>query len=140
MKRIDLENITHENLVDLLCIATYGSDWLVIKTLKSERFMDEEVEQSVRDGWCIEDKWAHRLLKGGHIVCLDYADDSNDDYDGDAKPARYELTLDDIKKGLIKARDGEALRDWADFCDENDDYFTCNNLVQVCMFGEVVYG
>jgi hypothetical protein len=127
--RIDLENITHENLVDLLCTATYGSDWLGIKTLKSERFMDEEVEQSVRDGWCIEDKWAHRLLKGGHIVCLDYEDE-----------VRYELTLDDIKKGLIKARDGEAIRDWVDFCEENDDYFTCNNLVQVCMFGEVIYG
>lgn len=127
--RIDLENITHENLVDLLCTATYGSEWLAIKTLKSERFMDDEVEQSVRDGWCIEDKWANRLLKGGHIVCLDYEDE-----------VRYELTLDDIKKGLEKARDGEAVRDWADFCDENDDYFTCNNLVQVCMFGEVIYG
>lgn len=127
--RIDLENITHENLVDLLCTATYGSDWLGIKTLKSERFMDEEVEQSVRDGWCLEDKWAHRLLKGGHIVCLDYEDE-----------VRYELTLDDIKKGLEKARDGEAVRDWADFCEEEDDYFTCNNLVQVCMFGEVIYG
>ena len=127
--RIDLENITHENLVDLLCTATYGCDWLAIKTLKSERFMDEDVEESVRDGWCIEDKWAHRLLKGGHIVCLDYEDE-----------VRYELTLDDIKKGLEKARDGVAPRDWADFCDENDDYFTCNNLLQVCMFGEVVYG
>lgn len=127
--RIDLENITHENLVDLLCTATYGNDWLVIKTLKSERFMDDEVEQSVKDDWCLEDKWANRLLKGGHIVCLDYEDE-----------VRYELTLDDIKKGLEKARDGEAVRDWADFCDENDDYFTCNNLVQVCMFGEVIYG
>lgn len=129
--RIDLENITHENLVDLLCTATYGSEWLAIKTLKSERFMDDEVEQSVRDGWCMEDKWANRLLKGGHIVCYDYFDD---------EVTRYELTLDDIKKGLEKARDGEAIRDWADFCEENDDYFTCNNLVQVCMFGKVVYG
>lgn len=131
--RIDLENITHENLVDLLCTATYGCDWLAITTLKSERFMDDEVEQSVRDGWCIEDKWAHRLLKGGHIVCYDYVDD-------DFENGRHELTLDDIKKGLEKARDGVAPRDWADFCDENDDYFTCNNLVQVCMFGEVIYG
>lgn len=138
--RIDLENISHENLVDLLCTATYGCDWLEIKTLKSERFMDEEVEQSIRDEWSREDKWANRLLKGGHIVCLDYEDDDADEFALMPKPARYELTLDDIKKGLEKARDGEAVRDWADFCDENDDYFTCNNLVQVCMFGEVVYG
>lgn len=138
--RIDLENISHENLVDLLCGATYGSEWLEIKTLKSERFMDEEVEQSVRDEWSCEDKWANRLLKGGHIVCYDYFDDEADDFALMSKPARYELTLDDIKKGLEKARDGEAIRDWADFCEEEDDYFTCNNLVQVCMFGEVIYG
>jgi hypothetical protein len=93
--------------------------------------MDEEVEQSVRDEWSCEDRWANRLLKGGHIVCLDYGDD---------EVTRYELTLDDIKKGLEKARDGVAPRDWADFCEEEDDYFTCNNLMQVCMFGEVIYG
>ena len=133
MRTVDLNSIDHEMLVDLLCTATYGCDWLEIKTLKSERFMDEEVEQSVRDGWCREDRWANRLLKGGHIVCLDY-------YDDDAQPARYELTLDDIKRGLEKARDGEAVRDWSDFVNAEDDYYTCNNLMQVCIFGEVIYG
>ena len=130
MNKRDLNSIDHEMLVDLLCTATYGSEWLQIKTLKSERFMDEEVEQSVRDEWCREDKWANRLLKGGHIVCYDYEDDD---------VARYELTLDGIKRGLEKARDGEAVRDWADFVTEEDDYCTCNNLMQVCMFGEVIY-
>lgn len=129
MRTRDLNSIDHEMLVDLLCTATYGCDWLEIKTLKSERFMDEEVEESVRDEWCREDRWANRLLKGGHIVCIDYEDES-----------RYELTLDDIKRGLEKARDGEALRDYADFVNEEDDYFTCNNLMQVCIFGEVIYG
>lgn len=132
MRTVDLNAIDHEMLVDLLCTATYGSNWLEIKTLKSERFMDEEVEKSVRDEWCREDRWANRLLKGGHIVCLNYEDDD--------VPARCELTLDDIKRGLEKARDGEAVRYWADFVNENDDYFTCNNLMQVCMFGEVIYG
>ena len=129
MRTIDLNAIDHKMLVDLLCTATYGCDWLEIKTLKSERFMDEEVEQSVRDGWCREDRWANRLLKGGHIVCIDYEEES-----------RYELTLDDIKRGLEKARDGEAVREWADFVDETEDYFTCNNLMQVCIYGEVIYG
>ena len=129
MRTRNLNSIDHEMLVDLLCTATYGCDWLEIKTLKSERFMDEEVEQSVRDGWCREDRWANRLLKGGHIVCIDYEEES-----------RYELTLDDIKRGLEKARDGEAVRDYADFVNEEDDYFTCNNLMQVCIYGEVIYG
>ena len=133
MNKRDLNSIDHEMLVDLLCTATYGSNWLDVKTLKSERFLDDEVEQSVRDEWCREDKWANRLLKGGHIVCLDY-------YDDDDPPARYGLTLDDIKRGLEKARDGEAVRDWADFVNEKDDYCTGNNLMQVCIFGEVIYG
>ena len=139
MRTVDLNAIDHEMLVDLLCTATYGSEWLQIKTLKSERFMDEEVEQSVRDGWYCEDRWANRLLKGGKIVCYDWYD--NDDLEFEEnRPARYELTLDDIKRGLEKARDGEAVRDWADFVNENDDYYTCNNLMQVCIFGEVIYG
>lgn len=49
MRKIDLNAIDHKMLVDLLCTATYGCDWLEIYTLKSERFMDEEVEQSVID-------------------------------------------------------------------------------------------
>ena len=139
MRTVDLNAIDHELLVNLLCVATYGSDWLEIKTLKSERFMEDDVEQSVRDGWCREDKWAYRLLKGGKIVCYDWYD--NDDLEFEEnRPARYELTLDDIKRGLEKARDGEAVRDWADFVNEKDDYYTCNNLMQVCIFGEVIYG
>lgn len=138
MRTVDLNSIDHEMLVDLLCTATYGSDWLEIITLKSERFMEDDVEQSVRDGWCREDKWAYRLLKGGKIVCYDWYD--NDDLEFEEnRPARYELTLDDIKRGLEKARDGEAVRDWADFVNEEDDYYTCNNLMQVCIFGEVIY-
>ena len=139
MRKVDLNAIDHEMLVDLLSTATYGSEWLKIKTLKSERFMDEEVEQSVRDEWCCEDRWANRLLKGGKIVCYDWYDNDALEFE-ENRPTRYELTLDDIKRGLEKARDGEAVRDWADFVNEEDDYCTCNNLMQVCIFGEVIYG
>jgi hypothetical protein len=132
---IKIENITREELVDLFTTATYGSSWLGIKTLKNERHLDEQYSPEYLEERCIEEKWADRLLAGGSIVCIDY-----DDEDEDGKPVRYVLNLDDIKKGLTKAAMGEAVRDWADFCDENDDYFTCNNLMQVCIFGEVIYG
>lgn len=124
-----------EDLVNLLCVATESSNWLGIKTLKNERHLDERYSPEYLEERCIEEKWADRLLAGGSIVCIDY-----DDEDEDGKPVRYVLNLDDIKKGLTKAAMGEAVRDWADFCDENDDYFTCNNLMQVCIFGEVIYG
>lgn len=132
---IKIENITRENLVDLFTTATYGSPWLAIKTLKNERHLDEQHSAEYLEQRCIEDKWADRLLAGGSIVCYDYY---NEDEDG--KPVRYVLTLDDIKKGLTKAAMGEAVRDWADFVEEQDDYYTCNNLMQVCIFGEVIYG
>lgn len=131
---IKIENITRDQLVDLFSTATYGSGWLAIKTLANERWMDEQYSLGYLEERSREDKWADRLLAGGSIVCIDYEDE---DEDG---PARYVLTLDDIKKGLTKAAMGEAVRDWADFVEEQDDYYTCNNLMQVCIFGEVIYG
>lgn len=133
--RSNLENIEKEMLVDLLCTATYGCDYLAVRTLKAESNLDEKYDEEYLENRCLEEKWADRLMDGGHIVIYDIYDE-----DEDGKPMRYELTLEDFKKGLIKARDGEDVRDWADFVNENDDYFTCNNLLQVVIFGEVIYG
>jgi hypothetical protein len=119
----------------LLCTATYGCDYLAVRTLKAESNLDEKYDEEYLENRCLESKWADRLMDGGHIVIYDIYDE-----DEDGKPMRYELTLEDFRKGLIKARDGEDVRDWADFVNENDDYFTCNNLLQVVIFGEVIYG
>lgn len=132
---ITIKNITRDQLVDLFTTATYGSSWLGIKTLKNERHLDEQLSPEYLEERCIEEKWADRLLAGGSIVCIDYEDE-----DEDGKPVRYVLSLDDIKNGLTKAAMGEAVRDWADWIEEQHDYYTCNNLMQVCIFGEVIYG
>lgn len=137
--RANIDNISKETLVDLLCTATYNSDWLEITTLKSERHLDSGFTEEYLQSRCMEERWADRLLNGGHIVCKDY-EDSEEDENGDCKPTRYIIDLKTLKQRLKLARDKEAIRDWCDFVLENDDYFTCNNLMQVVMFREVIYG
>ena len=131
----DLNNIDKEFLVDLLSTATYGCDYLEVLTLTAENNIDDKFDAAYLADRCREEKWADRLLGGGHIVVCDY-----EDTDDNGKATRYTLSLEDFKTGLVKARDGEAVRDWADFVEEADDYITCNNLFQVIIFGEVVYG
>lgn len=133
--RADIDNISKETLVDLFSTATYGCDWLCITTLIAEKELDREFSEEYLENRCMEEKWADRLLNGGHIVCKDCYDIDEDDL-----PKRYIIDLDSLKTSLKLARDKEAVRDWCDFVLEEDDYFTCNNLMQVVMFNEVIYG
>ena len=137
--RANIDNISKETLVDLFSTATYGSDWLEITTLKSERNLDDGFTEEYLQNRCREDRWADRLLNGGHIVCKDWYD-TEENESGEDKPTRYIIDLNTLKERLKLARDKEAVRDWCDFVLENDDYYTCNNLMQVVMFGEIIYG
>lgn len=131
--RADVDNISKETLVDLISTATYCSDWLDITTLKSERHLDNGFSKEYLKERCCEERCADRLLNGGNILCVDYNEE-------DENEGVYKIDLNTLKKGLKLARDKEAVRDWVDFINEEDDYYTCNNLMQVVMFGEVVYG
>lgn len=57
------------------------------------------------------------------------------DEDGDSHVIRRE----EIRKGLELMRTTRP-RDWADFTTENDDADTADTFVQLCCFGELVYG
>lgn len=128
--------LTKEQLVDLLCTATYSSDWLEIKTLKSERHLDEIYDEEYLENRCLEEKWADRLLNGGHIFCFDYYDE-----DDSGKTMRYTIRLEDIEDKLEKAtKDEEVVREYANWISGDYDYYDCNNLMQYVIFGEVVYG
>lgn len=127
-----MNKIDREFLSDLFSVATYGCDWLEVRTLKSESNLDEQFNSDYLEHRCREEKWADRLLSGGHLVVYVY--------DDDGERERYEITLEDVVKGLEKAMNGEDIRDWSDFMNEEDDYYTGNNLLQIILFGEVVYG
>lgn len=135
--RADIDNISKETLVDLFSTATYGSNWLEIVTLVSEKHLDSGFTEEYLENRCCEERWADRLLNGGHIVCEDWYAAEDDD---EGKPAKYKIDLNTLKERLKLARDKEAVRDWCDFVLEKDDYYTCNTLMQVVMFGEIVYG
>lgn len=116
--------LNKENLVEIFSIATCGSDWLEIKRPKALDYLvnDKSVTR--------EEKWADILLGGGYIVAYEYEDEE--------EPIRHKITLDMMKKSLEVFKN-KCPYDYANFITENEDYCTCNNLVQCVLFGEVVY-
>lgn len=130
--------LTKEQLVDMLCTATYGCDWLECTALKRESYLDEKYDKQYLENRSREEKWADRLLNGGKLVCLDF-EDSDDCYN----PRRYELVLEDFEIRLeeaSKSNDECIARSYLNWKLKQSDYYDCNNLLQYVMFGEVVYG
>ena len=63
----------HENLVNLLSVATYGNGWPVVKAFKSDN------EKGLfKDCECREDKWATALLKGKGVMVYDLYDEDDE--------------------------------------------------------------
>lgn len=128
--------LTKEQLVDLLCTATYSSDWLGIKTPISEKHLDDIYDEDYLKTRCLEERWADRLLNGGHIVCVDYYDD-----DDNGRLMRYTLCIEDIESKLSQAaQDKDIVISYSNWMSGDYDYYDCNNLMQYVIFGEVVYG
>lgn len=129
----------HENLVNLLSVATYGNEWPAVKAYKS----DEEAGL-FKDCECREDKWAKALLEGKGVVVYDLYDENVDDdvYDGIKpfpKEAKHKITIVEVQKGLELMRD-QYPRHWADLVEENDDLITGDVWLQLTVFGELIYG
>ena len=139
-------DITHDDLVNLIATAWEGSNWLGFDTpLKSVSHVPR-VENE-----CREDRMARVLLAGYSIFVNDYyAEDKSDHYGnlyhfwrGDRMT--YELTLEDIKKGIGRAMDsGGYIRDyinhWADDECMNFDLPEAEAVMQWIVFGKEIYG
>ena len=127
----------HENLVNLLSVATYGNGWPLVKTYKSDReaglFNDCE---------CREDKWAKALMFGKGVVVCDLYDDDAEDFDGNGKfpeSAKHRITMDNVRKGLELMQE-QYPRHYADLVEENDDAITGDVWLQLAVFGDIIYG
>lgn len=147
-----IKELTQEELVNLLCTATYGSSWLQIYAPDREGVNIEE-----RD--CLEDVWAKCLLGGKTIECTDYYAETDVygdlpheiDTDGNVT---YKVTLKDLINGLQKCADGTfkdaekyndkgfLARCYNDFAYDGDnwDYVEADALMQIVLFGELIYG
>ena len=145
-----ITELTQEDLVNLLCTATYGSNWLSCSAPDRRHIVVEEND-------CREDIWAKVLLAGDHIVCTDYYAEGEcygklpckiDDEDN----ADYTLSLQDIINGLQKCSDGDYVEAeehgvWISKCFrelQNGGYDLDNpqaeTLMQIILFGELIYG
>ena len=153
-----ITELTQEDLVNLLCTATYGSNWLSCSAPDRRHIVVEEKD-------CREDILAKVLLAGDHIVCTDYYAEGEcygklpckiDDEDN----ADYTLSLQDILDGLQKCADGtfkvassnynnygENERKFVagcykDFANDGNgwDIEEADALMQIILFGELIYG
>lgn len=138
-----ITDITHEDLVNLFSTGLYGSYYL------DADYPNLDIYE---EGECFEDKLAKALLAGHTIEINDmYAEDKDDFYgelphkwDGSYGCMRYEITLQDVIKGLEKAIfDGDySAKCFNDLCNGdayNLDLPEAETLMQYIMFGELVY-
>ena len=149
-----IEELNHEDLVDFLSTALYGSN--IFSCSYSKETYEKYCEVSDND--CIEDKMAKLLLRGDEISIGDMYAESDDDtnestlaheWDDVHEIMWYDVTLDDIKRGIQKCLDGAGNGDNAylrscamDFINgEGDmDLPKAEAIMQVILWGELIYG
>lgn len=153
-----ITELTQEDLVNLLCTATYGSNWLACSAPDRTGFTKE-------DNDCLEDIWAKSLLAGHKIDCVDYYAEGEvygtleHDID-DEDNVVYRVSLQDILDGLQKCADGTFIhtnynesengdneKSWIAKCFQHfkEDTGEMDNpeaesLMQIILFGELIYG
>lgn len=154
-----ISEITHEDLVDFFSTALSGSNIFGVDydTETYNKCPDKKEDD------CIEDKLARILLNGGCITIYDIeAEDENDFYgqahhswDEDNETMDYLIDITDIKRGFQKCLDGTF--NINDGCDEERGYihrcmthlidgegdldlYEAQNILQVCVFNQMIYG
>lgn len=144
--RTIIEDITRDELVNLLSSATFGSSWL-----------DMQYDKTKGEGETYEEVAADILLKGNKIEMIDnYAEDADDVYSDtgywETDAAIYPITLEDIRRGLEAVANGTINNDDSekrvakrglDALMDGDsldlDYIYANYLMQAIMFNEIIY-
>ena len=155
-----ITDINHEDLIDFFSTALYGSSFFGVEynTKDYEKCSDKH------SGDCMEDKLARILLNGGSIVIYDCEAEDEEDYygelphcwDSDNYTMDYTITLEDLKKGFQKCLDGtfnvnkgcdeeipymkKCMNDLINHEEGNLDLPEAENILQICIFGELIYG
>lgn len=157
--RTIISDITKEDLVNLFSTALYGSEcfgvYYDLSDYKGKPFENPDD--------CVEDRYAKILLNGGKIFVTDFYAEDEDEvwskkgrWNKDLEEAQYTITLKDIEEGLQKALDGtfklnegaeQGEKNWArkvvmNMMSEDADYDLpdAEMIMQIIMFGEIVYG
>ena len=141
--RITVTELSHEDLVDILSTALYGCDYLQADyDLKAW----EAIPSEKKEGDCFEDRLADMLLNGHYIAITDlYAEGQIYGLRKHPVPASvdeevnvtYCLSLEDLLRACSSPRGYELV---TETLSGEGDYFTANNLLQIALFGEEIYG
>lgn len=135
--KITVTEFTHDELVDMLSTALYGSNWF-------EADYDNDKYKLIenKEGDCFEDKLADMLLAGHKITLIDnYAEGESYSkkcvgFNKD-ESANYEISLKDILK-TASTKSGFKLVE--EVLDGDGDYWTADAFLQRVVFGEEIYG
>ena len=147
--KMQITDITHDDLVNLFSTALYGSSWMGCAYDRQAYISSDLYDQND----CLEDRLAKIMLNGGRIEIIDhYAEDEDDiqghvlkeiHWDDENECMRYIISLDDIKKGLQRACKHDYAKTYVmNLCDQDGsfDQAEAEALMQFIIFGEEVYG
>ena len=134
--KITVTELNHEDLVNLLSTALYGSNWFAASYDKKTYKSLTETE-----GDCFEDALADMLLAGHKIKITDYYAEgesySKKCVGFDDEDAEYEVTLKDFLK-TASTKSGFKLVEEVLYGD--GDFWTADAFLQRVVFGEEIYG
>lgn len=124
--------ITQEELVNLFATGLYGSSYLDADYNDNDDLANYDCFEDKLAAITITDYYAEGCTYGNLPFTIDEEDES----------ATYTITLNDIKEGLGRAAN---LCPWAfnSFVDEEStqwDYYAGDALLQIIVFGELIYG
>jgi hypothetical protein len=157
-KSCEILEISHEEIVDLLSTALYGSSYL---SAEYDKDFYNSIPKDKTEGDCYEDHMADVLLNGGEIYFYDndsdgeiYNNRSNaeviDEGNG-TEYTQYTITLIDLIDGLQRAANGTYKTNndskWIAECfsdfeqgDGDMDLIEADALMQIILFDELIYG
>lgn len=131
-------SFTHDDLVNLLSTALYGSSWFYAEY---DRTIYDTLKKTKGD--CFEDKLADMLLAGHKITIVDmdaegvkYSDKCVR-IDEEDESAVYEVKLEDFLQ-TASTKDGYNLV--TEVLSGDGDFWTADAFLQRVVFGEEVYG
>lgn len=147
--RITITEINHEDLVELLSTALYGSAWLGCDYRVG---YNKETVKFEENDTCFEDRAARCLLQGKYIEFLDRLAEGEDEaygnlphyWDEDEYCMVYKVTLKDIEAGLARMLECkgwylECATAFVQYENGDFDYTYADVIIQFILFGEQVY-
>lgn len=143
--KIQVIELTHEEIVNIFSTASYNNYLLELSYADSMDDLAREVKKKWNethgDTMCYEDKLAAILENGGTIVAVDKEEYEYGSYEGEEPNKDKGIHPLTLKKLLDACSTTEGYK-YAKtlLVDEDGDFYDAWNIIQIAMFGEVVYG